>query len=97
MERYVAIQGTSWSVQDTAKQILVARCVNESAARQIAYALNLETKDTQLVAVPNETCKQMGELMDYYVDHGVSSVNRTDVIKSAVNAIHKTVFNKGGK
>lgn len=95
MDRYVAEKATAWQVRDTAKQIVAARCASESLARQIAYALNLEAKNTQLVAVPNETCTQMGELMEYYADKGVLSVNRADVIKSSVNAIHKTVFKVG--
>lgn len=97
MERYVIEKSVAWTVIDTAKKVTLARCATEGVALTLLNALTLETKDTQLVAVPNETCTQMGQLMEYYADKGVCEVNRADVIKSSVNAIHKTVFNTKGE
>lgn len=93
MERYVIEKTVAWNVIDTAKKVTLARCATEGVALTLLNALTLETKDTQLVAVPNETCTQMGQLMEYYVENGVREVKRADVIKASVNAVHTTVFN----
>lgn len=63
-------------------------------AERIKHLLNLDRPGRQLVSLSNETCRKIGELMEYYSDKGVPEINRADIINTCINTIHSKLIVK---